>query len=115
MGEGSRAEVKEFESIAQLSASCGQFDGGSPATELFAPKPFMGELINLRGQSNCSRLQISACAKKMPNPVPAECLASDIQCSGTKTPATSEPGSDPFVWSLPDAVERLRKKEANSL
>merc|ERR1712151_1127751 len=90
--KGSRAQVKEFENIRQLSASCGQFDGGSPATELFAPKPFMGALVNLSRQSNSAPLQTSTCPKQAPNHVP-ERLTSDTERSGSGTTTPSSSGS----------------------
>merc|ERR1712048_1429447 len=46
--EGCKAEVTEFDNISELSSFCQQFDGGSPATELMAPKLISGTPISLR-------------------------------------------------------------------
>lgn len=50
-GIGSTASVEMLPSLAHLSGSCVEFDGGSPANELFWPRRFQGEKISIRRSS----------------------------------------------------------------
>lgn len=59
--ERCKAEVTEFDNISELSSFCQQFDGGSAATELFAPKPISSTRISLRRQLDPPR---EACTKQ---------------------------------------------------
>jgi len=44
-----RLELKTYDSFAQLSSNIYQFDGGDPARELFVPRRFWGQQLNLFG------------------------------------------------------------------
>jgi hypothetical protein len=46
------ASVASFPSLAHFSSSCAEFDGGSPANELFWPRRFQGQKITVRRPSS---------------------------------------------------------------
>ncbi|CAE7939939.1 cyb5r2 [Symbiodinium sp. KB8] len=78
-------ELKTYDSFAQLSSKIYQFDGGDPARELFVPRRFWGQQLNLFGTDSLALANLLSTMQQQAFMLPAGVDASKpfpVQCFG---------------------------------